>query len=296
MKRRVNNPGTLAPPTKGVFPWSAPLLLLLCLHGMAVGGENPANAVAPASQASPAIAIGFVGGFVHPDDMRHAEVQLAHKLSATYGGHIHSEIFDNHHQKEAYLAIRRWLDTDEDGDVSEAERKASRIILYGHSWGAAAVLSVARDLQQEKIPVLLAIEVDRIHKIGENDRVVPANVVNAVSFYQMHGLLHGRPGMAAADPSRTQILGEFRLDYPTMPAECRNYPWLDRHVFKGHTSIECDPQVWSHVLDFIEAALSPSLSASANSRRESSTQAEQPEVPGSNSLAPQLLPAQLTQR
>jgi hypothetical protein len=292
---QVNNPGILPPTTKRVFRWSAPLLLLLCLSGIAVGGENPANGVAPANQAAPAIAIGFVGGFVHPDDMRHAEVQLARQIGALYGSRIHSEIFDNHHQREAYLAIRRWLDTDEDGDLSDAERRASRIILYGHSWGAAAVLSLARELQQEQIPVLLTIQVDRIHKIGENDGVVPANVVNAVNFYQTRGLLHGRPDIAA-DPSRTQILGEFRLDYARMPAECRNYPWLDRHVFKGHTSIECDPQVWSHVLDFIEAALSAGLPAAVNSRMESSTQAAQPEAAGSSNPVQPLSPAQSMQR
>lgn len=278
---------------KHLFQWSTPLLLL-CLTGIVFGGENPGSGVVPAHQASPAIAIGFVGGFVHPDDMRHAEVQLAHELGVLYGSGIHSEIFDNHHQKDAYLAIRRWLDTDDDGDLTDGERQASRIILYGHSWGAAAALSLARELQQEKIPVLLTIQVDSIHKIGEKDRIVPANVVNAVSFYQTHGLLHGHAGIAAADPSRTQILGEFRFSYPRMPAECRNYPWLDRHVFKGHTSIECDPQVWSQVLNFIEAALLPGVSA--NLPVASPTQAAQPETAGSANPARQLLPAQLMQR
>jgi hypothetical protein len=246
------------------------LLLLLCFSyaTVAQAGEGAANGVSPViTDASPAITIGFVGGFVHPDDVRHAEVQLARRLSVTYGGRLHSEIFDNHHRQEAYLAVRRWLDTDKDGDLSDAERRASRIILFGHSWGAAAVVDLARELQRENIPVLLTIQVDSIHKIGEDDRVVPANVAKAVNFYQTRGWLHGRPESAAADPTRTQILGQFRSDYPKMPGECHDYPWLNKFLFKGHTSIECDPNIWSQVGDLIDAALSgtkvPSVSETA---------------------------------
>jgi len=36
------------------------------------------------SEASPALVIGFVGGFVHSDDLRHAEVQIAQQIQATY--------------------------------------------------------------------------------------------------------------------------------------------------------------------------------------------------------------------
>lgn len=255
MKPDVNNP---APPFSigSALRRSGPLFLLFCLACAAFAAEKSAGPVAPVvRESSPAIAIGFVGGFVHADDMRHAEVQLARKLSATYGGRIHSEIFDNHHEEAAYLAIRRWLDTDGDGELSDAERQASRIILYGHSWGASAALALARQLQQANIPVLLTVQVDSIHKIGQNDQVVPANVAKAANFYQTRGFLHGRTEIAAADPARTEILGQFGFDYPKMPSECRPYPWLNRFLFKGHTSIECDPNVWSQVGDLINSAL-----------------------------------------
>jgi hypothetical protein len=256
VKPDINNPA--APfQTTSALHWSAPLFLLLCLACTAFGAEKSGGAVAPVvHEPSPAIVIGFVGGFVHADDMRHAEVQLARKLSATYGGRIHSEIFDNHHEQAAYLAIRRWLDTDGDGDLSNAERQASRIILYGHSWGASAALTLARELQQANIPVLLTVQVDSIHKIGEDDHTVPANVSKAANFYQTRGLLHGHAQMTAADPAHTEILGQFHFDYPKMPSECRAYPWLNRFLFKGHTSIECDPNVWSQVGDLIDSVLS----------------------------------------
>ena len=295
MKRRFDNSSALPWTKNGALRWVAPLLLVLCFHCTVLAAEEPEHAVAPGvSQASPAIAIGFVGGFVHPDDMRHAEVELARRLSQLYGSRIHSAIFDNHHRQDAYLAIHRWLDADADGDLSDAERQASRIIIYGHSWGATAVLQLARELQRENIPVLLTVQVDSIGKMGQDDHTVPANVAKAVNFYQTRGLLHGRTQISPADPSRTQILGQFRFDYTKMPSACHDYPWLDRHLFKGHTSIECDPQVWSQVRDFIDAALFSKLPESANSGVKSLT--PQPDASGTSNFVQQLLPTQLTQR
>ena len=226
-------------------------LTLLPILSQAADGGAPTTMTPPH-----AIVVGFVGGFVHPDDQRHSEVQLISKLQAGHLG-VRSQIFDNHHQREAYQAILHWLDTDADGSLSPAERNATRIVLFGHSWGAAAVISLARDLQRQSIPVALTIQVDSITKIGQNDRVVPANVAKAVNFYQTHGMLHGQTKITAEDPARTQILGAFRFDYDQLPAECGNYPWADRHFFKGHTAIECDPHVWSQVESLIEGSLSP---------------------------------------
>lgn len=197
------------------------------------------------------IVVGFVGGFVHYDDLRHSEVQLAQKLRATHPDHLRVATFENWHRKAAHRAILAWLDTDEDGNLSEAEKRDARIVLFGHSWGGAAVISLARELQRESIPVLLTVQVDSIAKPGQNDRVVPANVARAVNFYQTRGLLHGRPRIMAADPARTQILGDFFFDYRQAPAECSQYPWLTRHLFPGHTAIECDPRVWSQIENLI---------------------------------------------
>lgn len=204
------------------------------------------------STSTPMIVVGFVGGFVHRDDLRHSEVQLAQKLRAEHPDQLRVATFENWHRKAAYRAILRWLDTDEDGNLSPAEKERARIVLFGHSWGGAAVISLARELQQESIPVLLTVQVDSIAKPGQNDRVVPANVAQAVNFYQTRGLLHGRTRITAADPARTMILGDFLFDYREAPAECRHYPWLTRHLFPGHTAIECDPRVWSRIEGMID--------------------------------------------
>jgi hypothetical protein len=67
--------------------------------------------------------------------------------------------------------------------------------------------------------------------------------------------VHGEPQIIAADPNRTQILGNFRFDYKTNPIECQQYPWYDRVFMKFHTEIECDPKVWNQVGSLIRSRL-----------------------------------------
>jgi hypothetical protein len=114
--------------------------------------------------------------------------------------------------------------------------------------------------------VLLTIQVDSVAKIGQNDTVIPANVAQAVNFYQTKGLLHGRPEIRAADPARTEIIGNFRFEYRTNPLACAEYPWFDRVFVKSHTEIECDPIVWTQVEDLIRLQLPPTRKNGAAQR------------------------------
>jgi len=236
--------------------WAAVWLLLIFMNFSPKAAYSADAAAQPialsANTSAPVIVVGFVGGFVHRDDLRHSEVQLAQKLLATHPEHLRVAMFQNWHRKAAHQAILQWLDTGQDGHLTDQEKRGAHIILFGHSWGGAAVISLARELQQEKIPVLLTIQVDSIAKPGHDDRVVPANVAYAVNFYQTRGLLHGRPRITAADPAQTRILGDFFQNYNKPPTECSRYPWLTRHLFSGHTAIECDPLVWSQIEDLID--------------------------------------------
>ncbi len=210
------------------------------------------------ADASPTLVIGFVGGFVHSDDRRHSEVQIARQIQATYGNDVQIRLFENRRRAQAHKLVLDWLKAG-DGKLTDEEKRSARLILFGHSWGASAVVSLARELQQDGIPVLLTIQVDSVTKNGEDDSVIPANVAEAVNFYQTGGILHGRSKIRAADPSRTRILGNFRSTYQKEPAECRAYPWYDRLLFKGHTAIECDPRVWSQIEALIRMRLPPVL-------------------------------------
>lgn len=232
------------------------LAILIVAAGCSVASPH-ASASGPSQQA---VVIGFVGGFVRHDDVRHQEVQLAERLRSTYNDTVEVRIFENRHKREAHRAISRLLDTNHDGLLSAEEKRNARIILFGHSWGASAAVALARDLQRESIPVLLTVQVDSIAKIGQNDAVIPANVARAINFYQEHGLFHGRAKITAADPSRTQLLGDVRLEYGKEPVQCQHYPWYDRLLFKDHTKIECDARVWSQVEALIRGELATEYS------------------------------------
>jgi pimeloyl-ACP methyl ester carboxylesterase len=211
----------------------------------------------PAPTKPPDIVIGFVGGYVSGSNMHHAEVQLAARLKAAYPIGVYVEAFANRHYKTADKTILNLLDINQDGNLTQEEKNKARIILYGHSWGAAAAVMLARELQSQQIPVLLTIQVDSVNKFGWVDKVIPSNVAQAANFYQTHGSLSGLKEIKAEDPSKTKILGNYLFDYSKDPIVCKGYPWWDRYFARAHTEIECDPKVWTQVEDLVRQVLPP---------------------------------------
>jgi hypothetical protein len=202
-----------------------------------------------------AIILGFVGGFVKRDDIKHPEVLFATYLQNRYGAAVHVEVFGNHEEKRAVEDTIRRLDTDKNGSLTAAEKEQVKIILYGHSWGASQTLIFARDLQRHGIPVSLTIQIDSVKKLGKDDHTVPANVAKAVNFYQRKGLTRGQPLIVAADAGRTKILGNFHMKYEDHQVNCDNYAWLSRVFNQPHHQIENDPQVWAQIASFIDSEL-----------------------------------------
>jgi hypothetical protein len=226
---------------------------------LALGSMSAQPVPVPADGAAmpPVIVIGFVGGFVKHDNPVHSEVQLAARLRKAYPIGVDVETFESYRREKARKKILALLDTNHDGTLSPAEKQNAHIILYGHSWGGSDAVTLARELGKDSIPVLLTIQVDSIRKIRQNDAVIPANVAQAVNFYQTSGLLHGQSRIRAADPLRTHIIGNFRFDYKATPYTCDAYPWYDRLFVKSHTQIECDPDVWGRAESLIRSELTP---------------------------------------
>lgn len=214
----------------------------------------PRAAVLPVS---PFIVIGFLGGFVRRDDLIHSTVQLAARLREEFPRGVSVATFANRQGIEAHREVLQLLDTDRDGTLSAEEKRNARVIIYGHSWGASQTVTLARQLQNEGIPVLLTVQVDSVNKHGQDDSLIPANVKQAANFYQPDGLIHGRSEIRAADPARTQILGNFRFKYAAGSTQCDEYPWLSRLFMRSHIAIECDPKVWGRIEDLIRSKLPP---------------------------------------
>lgn len=238
------------------------ILSVFLVSGGAIS-PSPASGAEPLAM-SPIIVVGFVGGFVKHDNAVHSEVQLAAHLRQDYPLGVQVEVFENHRREKAHEQILRLLDTDDDGTLSAEEKQQARVIIYGHSWGGSETVTLARELEKDGIPVLLTIQVDSISKANQNDMLIPTNVAQAANFYQVNGLLRGRPEIRATDTAHTQIIGNYRLDYKAHPVSCPLYPWFDRLFMKSHIEIECDPSVWNQVESLIRSKLpSPTRSASA---------------------------------
>jgi pimeloyl-ACP methyl ester carboxylesterase len=205
------------------------------------------------------ILIGFVGGFVRHDNPNHGPVQLAERIKRVDPNDSYVRVFENRHRKEAYRDILRLLDRDHDGTLTAEEKDRAHIILFGQSWGGAAVVLLARDLERVGIPVLLTVQVDSVAKLWQNDTLIPPNVAAAVNYYQPHGLIHGRREIKAADPSRTEILGNYRFDYRQTPVHCDSaLSWYDRLLTPGHAQSECDPRLWREVETVVREHIAPS--------------------------------------
>ena len=235
------------------------LLVSLTILGPAIPGlSRGANAAPVETTAVPSnIVIGFVGGFVSHDSLHHGPVQFAEQMRRSVPKDTYIQVFENRRRKQAYDAVIRLLDANHDGVLSLEEKARARIILFGHSWGASAAVLLARDLRREGVPVLLTVQVDSVAKVWQNDSVIPDNVAEAVNFYQPHGIIHGRARITAADPAKTEILGNYRTDYQKNPVACQEYAWLERVLTPDHMQSECDPHVWLQIENLVRQRLSP---------------------------------------
>ena len=218
---------------------------------VAVGLFVPMRPCSAASRQSPhqavVIVVAFEGGFVHGDDGHRFEVQMIRRLSEENISRLHAASFSNWRRGRAQADILRWLDTEGNGHLSATEKQNADVILLGHSWGGSAAVKVARNLAKRGVPVLLTIQIDSINKLWGHDCVTPANVANAVNFFQTRGLAHGCRRLWPADPGHTQVLGNYRFDYTRQPGGCRSFSWVNRHFLRTHNAMDCDPRVWSRV-------------------------------------------------
>jgi pimeloyl-ACP methyl ester carboxylesterase len=247
-----------AEPPRRVGPWTLPnpfcrrtLISLTLWIVAALAAICPASIAAQDVPAlhppAPLIVIGFLGGHIHAGNFLHREARLSRDLDRRYPNAVWAKTFANCDEAAALHFLLNLLDTDHDGRVSDDEKTAARIILFGHSWGASEAVNLAQELDRRSIPVLLTIQVDSVRKHGEHDGSIPANVREAINFYQTEGMLHGRSSIRAVDPKRTTILGSYESTYKTTAVSCVGFPWFARAFMKPHIEIENDVAVWNQI-------------------------------------------------
>ena len=233
-----------------------PGVLLCCVLVLPAFAANGAIEAQPSPKVN-YILVGFAGGFVRHNNPHHGPVQLALRLLREAPAGTYVEVFENRRRKKAFRTVLRLLDRDHDGNLSNEEKTQAHVILFGHSWGASAVVLLARELDHAGVPVLLTVQVDSVAKPWQQDEVIPDNVAAAVNFYQSHGLIHGRSEIKAEDGSKTQILGNYRFDYREHPVQCEASSWFDRTFTPSHMQSQCDPQIWNRVEDLVRERIEP---------------------------------------
>jgi pimeloyl-ACP methyl ester carboxylesterase len=207
-------------------------------------GAQDARALRPPA---PLIVIGFMGGHVRAGNLVHREALLVRDLERRYPTAVRAMTFANSDEAAALHSVLSLLDTENSGWLSDGEKSAARIVIFGHSWGASEAVNLAQELDRRGVPVLLTIQVDSVRKHGEDDGSIPANVHEAVNFYQTDGVLHGRSSIQAVDPARTKILGNYESTYKVAPVSCAGFPWFARAFMKPHIEIENDVAVWDQI-------------------------------------------------
>ena len=189
--------------------------------------------------------IGFMGGHEAWDYDRRPVRRMALQLRALNLPGVHVETVENKRRELALELVRNAFDRNGDGKLDAQELANARVILYGYSFGGAAVVKLARQLKETGVPVLLTVQVD---SVGLDDQVIPSNVARAANFYQQKGLIiRGQANIRAEDATKTAILGNFKYKFENKKISDADFYWLERIVASSHTKMGSDPTVWAQV-------------------------------------------------
>lgn len=191
------------------------------------------------------LVIGFMGGRDAWHDERVGVGRMAAALRARSLANVHVVTVENLKRSLAVDLVKRAFDGNGNGKLELSEIQQARLIVYGQSWGGAAVVKFAHELHELGVPVLLSIQVD---SVGIGDDAIPSNVRRAANFYQRNGkIIRGEPEIRAVDPTRTTILCNQLHDYSKKEIKMRKRPWWKSFVRTDHLRMDDDPEVWHEV-------------------------------------------------
>lgn len=195
------------------------------------------------------LVIGFLGGREAWDNEKRSPRKLALKLRSRQAPGLHVETLENRRRPLAVELIKRAFDRNKDEVLDPRELASARIVIYGLSFGGAAVVKLARDLRELDLPVLLTVQID---SVGRDDSVIPPNVRRAANFYQKNGIvISGEGPIRAEDPERTTIVADCRVSYSKRKIDVSHVDWFKKLMRVAHAYISYDPEVWDRVEELI---------------------------------------------
>ncbi|MGD9903314.1 MAG: hypothetical protein AB7U83_07570 [Vicinamibacterales bacterium] len=193
---------------------------------------------APASPSpAPVVVVGFTGGRERRDSRRSGVVRAGQAVAAaTDRDHVTVRLYNN----------AEWADAVRDVSAAAARTGRARplVVAYGHSLGAGSIGRFARALAGAGVAVDLAVYIDAF---GWRNPRVPANVRQAVNFYQRTGLLRGLPlrgkrELIAESPATTTLLGNYRLT-PETPRFGWNWNLIQPLLYRQHHRLAHDVRI-----------------------------------------------------
>ena len=232
--------------TFNLFWFLASLLCLVLLSCSLVQGQRYQDFTVPTPlQEEDFLIVGFMGGRESWDNDKRGVRKLALKLRSMNLPRVYVETVENKKRQLAIELIRKAFDYNRDGQLDVRERASARVIVYGQSFGGAAVVKLARQLKKIEVPVLLTVQVD---SVGRGDKVIPSNVVRAANLVQRDGLIiKGEREIRAEDATKTTIIGNFKFAYRGKKIDLSEVSWLKRVFQAAHTKMDHDPEVWALV-------------------------------------------------
>jgi hypothetical protein len=185
--------------------------------------------------------VGIVGGLETPNNKRSGIVQVRDTLRDP----AYTEVCARTFSPYDWMAGRSWILShfpQHTGPMTEIELgQAPKVVLACHSLGGWAVISVARSLDREGIPVELTVQVD---SVGITDHTVPKNVKEAAIFHARDILMFmTTKEIKTEDANRTKLVANIRVEGV------------------GHESITRDPRIRELVLRTINSLKAETASA-----------------------------------
>ena len=200
-----------------------------------------------------ALVVGFLGGREPWNNNKRGVRKLALKLRGMNLPGVHVETVENTRRPLAIELIKKAFDRNRNHTLDSAKRGRVRLIVYGHSFGGAAVVKLARQLAEMDVPLLLTVQID---SVGRGDGLIPPNVRRAANLFQANGLfIRGEPEIRAQDPTKTTIVGNFEYDYRGKNIDLSHVSWWKKILRTAHAKMGHDPEVWARIEGLILDAL-----------------------------------------
>jgi len=235
------------------YLWSSTvvLIMLVCQAGCILkrGQRYGSFTVSTPLRQSQILILGFMGGREPWDNDKRSVRKLALMLRSMNDKAICVETVENKKRSLAIELITRAFDRNYDGKLDEQERSSVRLILYGQSFGGAAVVKLSRQLKKMDVPIALTVQID---SVGRDDSIISSNVVRAANLFQRNGwFIKGEPEIRAEDPAKTIITGNFEFDYTNKKIDISDVSLMKKAFRVAHTKMEYDQEVWDKVQSLI---------------------------------------------